>query len=66
MSGPACSIGRPTPRRIEIANEIESLGYGAVWIPEAVGKDPLVASALLLAGTTKLAAATGIANIYAR
>jgi probable F420-dependent oxidoreductase len=56
----------PYAQGIEIANEIEALGYGAVWIPEAVGKDPLVASALLLAGTTKLAAATGIANIYAR
>ena len=56
----------PYAQGIEIANEIESLGYGAVWIPEAVGKDPLVACALLLAGTTKLAAATGIANIYAR
>ncbi|HUP74811.1 MAG TPA: TIGR03620 family F420-dependent LLM class oxidoreductase [Acidimicrobiales bacterium] len=56
----------PYAQGVEIANEIESLGYGAVWIPEAVGKDPLVACALLLAGTTKLAAATGIANIYAR
>jgi probable F420-dependent oxidoreductase len=56
----------PYAQAIEIANEIESLGYGAVWVPEGVGKDPLVACGLLLAGTTKLAAATGIANIYAR
>lgn len=56
----------PYAQAIEIANEIESLGYGAVWVPEAVGKDPLVSCALLLAGTTTLAAATGIANIYAR
>jgi len=56
----------PYVQAIEMANEIESLGYGAVWVPEAVGKDPLVACALLLAGTKTLAAATGIANIYSR
>ena len=56
----------PYVQAIELANEIESLGYGAVWVPEAVGKDPLVACALLLAGTKTLAAATGIANIYSR
>ena len=61
------ALGRaPYMQAVEMANEIESLGYGAVWIPEGVGKDPLVACALLLAGTKKLAAATGIANIYAR
>ena len=56
----------PYAQAVEMANEIESLGYGAVWVPEAVGKDPLVSCALLLAGTTTLATATGIANIYAR
>jgi probable F420-dependent oxidoreductase len=56
----------PYAMALEIANEIESLGYGAVWVPEAVGKDPLVSCSLLLAGTKTLAAATGIANIYAR
>jgi probable F420-dependent oxidoreductase len=50
----------------EIAAELESLGYGAVWVPEAVGKDPLVSSGLLLAATERLVVATGIANIYAR
>jgi len=56
----------PYVKAVEMAGEIESLGYGAVWVPEAVGKDPLVACALLLAGTSTLAAATGIANIYSR
>jgi len=48
------------------AAEIEALGYTALWIPEAVGRDPLVAAALLLGATTRLRVATGIANIYAR
>jgi probable F420-dependent oxidoreductase len=50
----------------ELAAEVESLGYGAIWIPEAVGKDPLVHSALLLSATSRITLATGIANIYAR
>ena len=48
------------------ARHLESLGYPTLWIPEAVGRDPFVASANLLAATTTLRLATGIANIYAR
>ena len=32
---------RPNAQAQELAAEVESLGYGAIWIPEAVGKDPL-------------------------
>jgi probable F420-dependent oxidoreductase len=46
--------------------EIEALGYTAVWLPEAVGRDPFVAAATCLAATDRLRLATGIANIYAR
>lgn len=46
--------------------EIESLGFGAVWVPEAVGREPLVNSSLLLSATTTLTVATGIASIHAR
>jgi probable F420-dependent oxidoreductase len=45
---------------------VESLGYGALWIPEAVGRDPFVAATLMLSATSRLPIATGIANIYAR
>ena len=37
-----------------------------MWVPEAVGRDPFVLAAMLLAATDRLTAATGIANIYAR
>jgi probable F420-dependent oxidoreductase len=57
---------RPNAQAQELAAEVESLGYGAIWIPEAVGKDPLVHSALLLSGTSRITLATGIASIYAR
>ena len=58
--------GQPTTMAQEAAAELESLGYGALWIPEAVGRDPMVSAANLLAATKTLRIATGIANIYAR
>lgn len=48
------------------AQRIESMGYGTLWIPEAVGKSPVVLSSWLLANTKKLNLATGIMNIYNR
>ncbi len=50
----------------EAAQRIESLGYGAFWIPEAIGRHPFAHAAWLLAKTERLVVATGIANIYAR
>lgn len=49
-----------------LAQSVEKWGYGALWLPEAFGRDPLVASSWALANTTTLRIATGIANIYAR
>jgi probable F420-dependent oxidoreductase len=48
------------------ARRVETWGYGALWIPEAVGREVLSASAWLLANTGTLCTASGIANIYAR
>jgi probable F420-dependent oxidoreductase len=56
----------PTPQAVEFAAEIESLGYSALWTPEAVGRDPFSFISRLSASTKKLVFATGIANIYAR
>jgi probable F420-dependent oxidoreductase len=49
-----------------LARRIENWGYKTLWIPEAFGRDPLIGSSWLLANTTKLQLATGIANVYAR
>ena len=48
------------------AQKIETLGYAALWIPEAVGRDPFAFLGYLAARTERLTLATGIANIYAR
>ena len=57
---------QPAGRAQDLAAELEAMGYGAIWIPEAVGRDPFVSAALLLSGTEHLALATGIATIYGR
>jgi len=54
------------PEAAAFARRVEAWGYGALWIPEAMGRNSFVHAAWLLANTTKLIVATGIANIYAR
>jgi probable F420-dependent oxidoreductase len=50
----------------EFARRVEAWGYGALWIPEGLGRELFSASAWLLANTKTLILASGIANIYAR
>ena len=57
---------QPMTRAKEAVAELEELGYRAVWVPEAVGREPFVNAALLLSGTDELIIATGIASIHAR
>jgi probable F420-dependent oxidoreductase len=49
-----------------LAQRIENWGYGALWTPEAFGREVFSSSAHLLAQTRTLTVASGIANIYAR
>jgi len=58
--------GLPAEQAAQAAQRIEGLGYSALWIPETVGRHPLVHAGWLLAHTGKLIVATGIANIYHR
>jgi probable F420-dependent oxidoreductase len=51
---------------VEFARKAEKLGYGAMWIPEAVGREPFAHAAYLAAQTERIVFATGIANIWAR
>jgi probable F420-dependent oxidoreductase len=50
----------------DLAGQLEEWGYGALWMPEAVGRDPFAMIGYLSARTGKIVLATGIANIYAR
>ncbi|MGI9601557.1 MAG: TIGR03620 family F420-dependent LLM class oxidoreductase [Acidimicrobiales bacterium] len=57
---------QPIAAARELAAELDELGYGAIWLPEAVGKDPLVHAAMLLEASPSIRVATGIASVYAR
>ena len=46
--------------------EIEAMGFGTIWIGEAIGREPFAASALILSSTSRVTVATGIANIWVR
>jgi len=48
------------------ARKVESLGYSTLWFPETFGRDPFVTATYILSGTTRLAAATGIAVVWKR
>ena len=58
--------GVTTDVATEAAQRIEALGYGTLWLPETVGKDPLTTASWFLANTKRLNMATGIVNIYNR
>jgi probable F420-dependent oxidoreductase len=58
--------GIPASQSQEVAAEIEELGFAALWIPEAVGREAFTSAGLVLAGTSTLTVATGIASIWAR
>jgi probable F420-dependent oxidoreductase len=56
----------PAARAQELANELQQLGYGAIWVPEVAGRDVMLHLGLLLGATRHLVGATGIASIWAR
>ena len=58
--------GMKAPEAADFARRLEEWGYAALWIPETTGRNPMAHAAWLLANTTKLVIATGIASIYAR
>lgn len=49
-----------------LAKSLDDWGYSALWQAEGFGRDVMVESGWLIAHSSKLIAASGIANIYAR
>jgi probable F420-dependent oxidoreductase len=49
-----------------LARRLDAWGYGALWLPEALGREVFSTAAWLLANSSALVIASGIANIYAR
>jgi probable F420-dependent oxidoreductase len=48
------------------ALRLEELGYDAIWLPDLHGRELFVTAGFVLAQTTRLRVATGIANVYGR
>ena len=57
---------QPASAARETVAELEDLGYPTVWLPEAVGREPFVNSAVLLGATERMVIATGIVGIWGR
>lgn len=56
----------PSGQAAEHVSELDELGFGAVWVPEAVGREAFTSASLLLRGGDDIVVATGIASIYGR
>src|SRR5580658_1553467 len=50
---------QPAGKAQEAAAELETLGYGAIWFGEAVGREALTHAGLLLSATRRITIATG-------
>ena len=50
----------------DYARRVEALGYGSLWVPETVGRDPFTLLGLLAGETARLALGTSIVNIWGR
>jgi probable F420-dependent oxidoreductase len=58
--------GMDVEKAAAFAEEVEGHGYGALWLPETLGRDPFAHAAHLADRTSRLLLATGIANIHHR
>jgi probable F420-dependent oxidoreductase len=57
---------QPAAQARRAAAELDELGFGALWIPEAVGREAISHAAMLLDATSRLVVATGVAVIFNR
>lgn len=57
---------QPMAKAQEAVAQVEEMGYSAVWVPEAVLREPFASCGLLLSATKKMVIGTGIASIHAR
>jgi probable F420-dependent oxidoreductase len=46
------------------ARRVEELGYGTLWVPETVGREPLTLLGMLAGETSRIRLATGIVSIW--
>jgi len=56
----------PGPAAQEVAADLDELGFGSLWLPEAVGREAFTGAQAVLAATRRMVVGTGIASIYGR
>lgn len=56
----------PGPVAQDVAAELDALGFGSLWVPEAFGREAFTNAQMLLAATERLVIGTGIATVYGR
>jgi probable F420-dependent oxidoreductase len=56
----------PAAELREFAGRVERLGYGTLWVPETVGREPFALLAFLAGATERISLGTSIASIWAR
>ena len=54
------------PAAIAYALRAEELGYGTLWVPETVGREPIALCSLLAGATSRINVGTSIINIWGR
>ena len=54
------------PQLVDRAKYLEALGYDSIWIADIFGREVYVTAGFILANTTRIKVATGIAHIYGR
>ncbi len=74
MNAPAVNLGRlgvwghldslPAGTLGDYAARVEALGFGTLWVPETVGREPFTLLGLLALRTTSLILGTSIASIW--
>lgn len=74
MNGPTVDLGRlgvwghldslPATQLADYAARIEALGFGTLWVPETVGREPFTLLGLLADQTSSILLGTSIASIW--
>ena len=51
---------------LAFAARVEQLGYGTLWIPDVVGREPFTLAGLLAGVTSSIGLGTSVVNIWGR
>ena len=56
----------PNEELLPFAARVEQLGYGTLWVPDVVGREPFTLAGLLAGVTSSIGLGTSVVNIWGR